>query len=151
MAAEPLPGLRAFFSYAFNDAELTRFAEQQIVGVDPMTMVPIFVTFDRSGNAPSFAPENLANLWISKRFNGGWGVAGGARYIDSQFIAADNSFAIDSALVLDGSVSYRRNSWRVNLHLKNLTDEEYELRGFGSDSVIPASPFAVYATIGLDL
>ena len=151
IAAEPLPGLRAFFSYAFNDAELTRFAEQLIVGVDPMTMMPIFMTFDRSGNTPAFAPENLANLWVSKRFSGGWGVAGGVRYIDSQFIASDNSFAIDSALVLDGSVSYRRNDWRVNLHLKNLTDEEYELRGFGSDSVIPAAPFAAYVMIGFDL
>lgn len=151
IAAEPLPGLRTFFSYAFNDAELTQFAEQLIVGVDPVTMMPIYMTFDRSGNAPGFAPENLANLWVSKRFSGGWGVAGGARYIGSQFIASDNAFAIGSALVLDGSVSYRRNNWRVNLNLKNLTDEKYELRGFGSDSVIPAAPFAVYATIGLDL
>ncbi len=151
IAAEPAPGLRTFFSYAFNDAELTRFAEQLIVGVDPVTMLPIYMTFDRSGNTPGFAPKNLANLWVSKRFNGGWGVAGGARYIDSQFIASDNAFTIGSALVLDGSVSYRQNNWRVNLHLKNLTDEKYELRGFGSDSVIPAAPFAVYAMIGLDL
>ena len=151
IAAEPAPGLRTFFSYAFNDAELTRFAEQLIIGVDPMTMLPIFMTFDRSGNTPAFAPENLANLWVSKRFGGGWGVGGGARYIDSQFIAEDNAFAIDSALVLDGCVFYRRDNWRVNLHLRNLTDEEYELRGFGSDSVIPAAPFAAYATIGFDL
>ena len=151
LAAEPAPGLRAFFSYAFNEAELTRFAEQLIVGVDPMTMMPIFMTFDRSGNTPAFAPENLANLWVSKRFDNGWGVGGGARYIDTQFIAEDNAFAVDSALVLDGSVFYRRDNWRVNLHLKNLMDEEYELRGFGSDSVIPAAPFAAYVTIGFDL
>jgi iron complex outermembrane receptor protein len=151
IAAEPAPGLRTFFSYAFNNAELTRFAEQLIVGVDPMTMQPIYATFDRSGNTPAFAPENLANLWVSKRFGNGWGFGGGARYIDSQFIAEDNAFAVDSALVLDACVFYRRDNWRVNLHLKNLTDEEYFLRGFGSDSVIPAAPAAGYVTIGFDL
>ena len=151
IAAEPAPGLRTFFSYAFNDSELTRFAEQLIVGVDPMTMMPIYMTFDRSGNDPAFAPENLANLWVSKRFGGGWGVGGGARYIDSQFIGEDNAFAVDSAFLLDACVFYRRDNWRVNLHLKNVTDEEYFTRGFGSDSVIPAAPFAAYATIGFDL
>jgi len=145
LAAEPAPGLRTFFSYAFTDAELTRFAEQIQTG--PST----FMTFDRSGNTPAFVPESLANLWISKRFDTGWGVAGGARFMDSQFIAEDNAFEIDSALVLDASVFYRRDGWRVNLHLKNVTDEEYELRGFGSNSVIPAAPFAAYATIGFDL
>ncbi len=151
IAAEPAPGLRVFFTYAFNDAEFSRFTEQVIIGVDPMTMQPIYATFDRSGNTPAFAPENLANLWVSKRFGSGWGLGGGARYIDSQFIAADNAFAVDSAVVLDASVFYRRDNWRANLHFKNLTDEEYFLRGFGSDSVIPAAPFATYLTIGFDL
>jgi iron complex outermembrane receptor protein len=151
IAAEPAPGLRTFFSYAFNDAEFTRFAEQVIVGQNPMTMQPIYATFDRTGNTPAFAPENLANLWVSKRFGSGWGFGGGARFIDSQFIAEDNAFAVDSAFLLDACVFYRRDSWRVNLHLKNLTDEEYFVRGFGSDSVIPGAPAAGYVTIGFDL
>ena len=55
------------------------------------------------------------------------------------------------AFLLDACVFYRRDNWRVNLHLKNLTDEKYEMRGFGSDSVIPASPFAAYAQLGGNL
>ncbi|NIM00701.1 MAG: TonB-dependent receptor, partial [Acidobacteria bacterium] len=143
IAAEPAPGLHTFVSYAFNDAELTRFAE-----LNPFNPG---MTFDRSGNTPAFAPENVANVWASKRFGSGWGFGAGARYIDSQFIAASNSFAIDSAFLLDACVFYRKDGWRANLHLKNLTDEEYFLRGFGSESVIPAAPFAAYATIGFDL
>jgi outer membrane receptor protein involved in Fe transport len=110
-----------------------------------------FTRFDRTGNTPAFAPENLANLWVSKRFGSGWGLGGGVRYIDSQFIAPDNVDTIDSAFVLDACVFYQRDNWRVNLHLKNLTDEEYFLRGFGSDSVLPAAPFATYMTIGFNL
>ena len=150
LAAEPAPGLRTFLSYAYTDAELTRFSEQLIVGLDPM-MQPIYMTFDRSGNTPAFAPEHLVNLWVSKRFGNRWGVGGGVRFIGDQFIAEDNSFEIDSATVFDATVFYRADGWRVNLNFKNLTDEEYEVRGFGSDSVIPADPFAVYATIGFDL
>jgi TonB-dependent siderophore receptor len=145
IAAEPAPGLRTFFSYAYNDAELTRFAE--LVQTGPMT----FMTFDRTGNTPAFAPENLANLWISKQLGRAWGIGGGGRYIDSQFISEANSFAIDSSFLRDACVFYRRDNWRVYLHLKNLTDEKYVMRGFGSDSVIPASPFAAYATIGFNL
>jgi TonB-dependent siderophore receptor len=150
LAAEPAPGLRTFVSYAYTDAELTRFAEQLIVGLDPM-MQPIYMTFDRSGNTPAFAPEHLVNLWVSKRFGNHWGVGGGARFIGDQFIAEDNTFEIGSATVFDAALSYRGEGWRVNLNIKNLTDEEYEVRGFGSDSVIPADPFAVYATLGFEL
>ena len=61
------------------------------------------------------------------------------------------TYSIGSSMVIDGAVSYRARDWRVNLHLKNLTDEEYEVRGFGSDSVIPAAPFAAYVSLGFDL
>jgi hypothetical protein len=30
--------------------------------------------------------------------------------------------------------------------VKNLTDQEYVIRGFGAQSVIPADPFAAYAS-----
>ena len=150
LAAEPAPGLRTFFTYAYTDAELVRFTERFNIEPDPL-MPPIYLFFDRSGNTPAFVPEHLVNLWISKRIGRSWGVGGGVRYIDGQFIAEDNLFEIDSATVLDATAFYRKDSWRFNLHLKNLTNEEYELRGFGSLSVIPAAPFAVYATVGFDL
>jgi hypothetical protein len=44
-------------------------------------------------------------------------------------------------------VFYDLASWRLKLNLKNFTDEDYETRGFGSASVIPANPFAVYAGV----
>jgi iron complex outermembrane receptor protein len=142
VAAEPLPRLRTFLSYAYNDSELMRFSESMVPGV------PGVPGIDRSGNRPAFTPENLLNLWVSRSFRSGLGVAGGARFIDEQFISEDNTFTIDSALVFDATVSYDLEQWRLRLNFKNLTDEDYELRGFGPFSVIPADPRSVY--LGID-
>jgi TonB-dependent siderophore receptor len=143
IAAEPRPRLRTFFSYAYTDAELTDFTR-----FDPLTMT----AKDLSGNTPIMAPVHLANLWVSKSFRGGFGVSGGARFIDEQYISEDNEFAMDPALILDAAVFYDLDAWRFKLNLKNLTDEEYETRGIASAaSVIPADPFAVYAGVELRL
>ncbi len=140
LAAEPVRGLRTLFSYAYTDSELTRFTELVLVGFDP----PTFATFDRSGNTSAFAPERIANLWVSKRFGNGFGAGAGGRYLSEQFIAEDNAFRLDSSFEVNAALFYDLADWRLNLQLKNLTDEEYFTRGFGNTSVIPAPGFAVY-------
>jgi len=147
LAAEPARGLRTFLSYAYTDAVLTQFTERVIVGFDPMTGELIEATLDRSGNTPAFVPEHLGSLWVSKDL-GRWGVGGGLRLFSDQFIAEDNEFSLDGAVVFDATVYYNFNSWRVQLNFKNLTDTEFEGRGVGSSSVIPADPFAVFVGIG---
>jgi catecholate siderophore receptor len=150
LAAEPVRGLRTLFSYAYTDAELTRFAEQVLVSFNP----PTFATVDRSGNVPAFAPEHIANLWVSKRFGNGFGVGAGGRYLSEQFISEDNAFEIDPSFTADASLFYDLGLWRLNLHLRNLTDEETFTRGFGNTSVIPAPGFSVFGgfeyRLGLD-
>lgn len=144
LAAEPLPRLRTFFSYAWTDAELTRFAEMVLVGFNPQ---PVFATIDRSGNAPAFAPEHIANLWVSRRFGSGFGAGVGGRYLSEQFIAEDNAFELDSTFTLNAALLYELSDWSLGLHFENLTDEEYFTRGFGSTSVIPAPGLAVQGTL----
>ncbi|MCP3909463.1 MAG: TonB-dependent receptor, partial [Actinomycetia bacterium] len=134
VSGSPGKGLHWTFSYAYTDAELTRFTEFD----------PFFLTIvDRSGNAPAYIPEHLANLWVSQRFRNGFGISGGARYVSEQFIDEDNLFEIDDYVTLDALVSYERPKWGARVHLRNLTDEEYEGRGFGSASVLPADGFNV--------
>lgn len=143
LAAEPIRGLRTLFSYAYNDSELTRFSEIVIVGPNPTD----FLVIDRSGNTSAFAPEHIANLWVSKRFNvlgRNFGIGAGGRYLSEQFIAEDNAFELDSTFELNASLSYDLADWRLNLHLRNLTDEEIFTRGFGNTSVIPAPGFSIY-------
>lgn len=143
LAAEPRPRLRTFLTYAYTDAELVQFAERVIVGFDPGTGQPIYGTVDRSGNTPAFVPEHLLSAWVSQGFSSGLGIGGGVRFFTDQFVSEDNQVKIDGAVVLDATVSYDFRQCRLALHLKNLTDTEYELRGFGATSVIPADPFSV--------
>ncbi|HJS74889.1 MAG TPA: TonB-dependent receptor [Vicinamibacteria bacterium] len=140
IAAEPSSTFRTFFSYAFNDAELTRFAETLVVPQVP----PLVVVFDRSGNEPAFAPEHVLNLWASKDVTERFGVGVGARYVSSQFIAEDNAFELDSVFTLDAMAFYRFGDLKLRVNLKNITDREYFMRGFGAVSVIPAAPFTAY-------
>ena len=131
-------------SYAHNSAELTDFSEQIIVGFDPVFFVPIFGTIDRSGNRPAFAPENIFNAWISQSIARGFVVGGGARYVSDQFIAEDNEFAIDGVLTFDAMASYAFLDLLLELNIRNLTNREYNRRGFGDTSVTPADPTTVY-------
>ncbi len=133
-------GVTGNFVYAYTDSELTRFTEFVIVSQNPF----IGINFDRSGNSSAFAPENLAKLWVSKRYRNGLMVAGGVRFIDDQFIAEDNVATLDSHALVDAALSYTLGDWRFRLHLENLTDEDYETRGFGSSSVIPGNPTSAY-------
>ena len=137
------PGWHTFAGYSFNDSDLTRFAEIGIVAFPPPTFGPI----DRSGNTPPFAPRHIFNLWTTKDFSNGIGIGGGARYVSGQFIAPDNAFELDDYVTLDAVVSYRMENWRLSFNFKNLTDKNYETRGFGSSSVIPADAFGVFGTI----
>ena len=143
LAAEPLPRLRTFFSYAYTDAELTEFAELVLVGFNP----PAFATIDRSGNRPAFAPEHLANLWVSRRFGNGFGAGIGGRWLSEQFIAEDNAFELDSTFTLNAALFYDVGDWSLGLHFENLTDEEQFTRGFGSTSVIPAPGLTVQGNL----
>lgn len=142
LQVEAHPGLFATASYAFTDAELTRFSEIVILGDRPA-----FSVRDLSGNRPAFAPRHLFNAWLVKSLPAGFQVGVGGRYVGEQFISEDNAFAVDDYFLVDAMAAYRRGRFKGSLHFKNVTDTEYETRGFGSASVIPANPFAVYARI----
>jgi outer membrane receptor protein involved in Fe transport len=71
--------------------------------------------------------------------------------VGEQFISEDNSFALADYFLLDAMAAYRRGRFKGSVHFKNITDQEYETRGFGAASVIPASPFAVYGRIEIGL
>lgn len=146
LKVQPSKGLLAFLAYSYTDAELTEFRELIQVGVD-QNFFPIYQNFDRSGNRSAFAPKHILNLWFTKELQYGIGIGGGGRYLSNQYIAEDNIFKLDSALLLDAALFYRTDSWKCSLNFKNLTNREYELRGFTTGSVIPASPFAVFTEI----
>ena len=147
LIAETIQGLRLVGSYAYNDAVLTEFSEQIIIGVSPFFQ-PIFGTVDRTGNRPTFAPQHIFNAWVSQDIARAFVVGGGARYVSSQFIAEDNDFVIDGVLTFDAMASYAFRDVMLELNIKNLTNREYNRRGFGDNSITPADPITVYFGVG---
>lgn len=143
VVAQPLPRLFTLFTYAYDDAVLTRFRERLQVSLFP----PVFVTLDRTGNAMPLAPAHIASLWLTHRLPAGFEVSLGGRYTSRQFIAADNAFAIPGAFTADAALSCSLGHFKAHLNAKNLTDRKTYTRGFGSTSVIPAPGFSLYAGI----
>lgn len=148
MMARPGGGCHVFLTYAYSDAELTRFTQMLAV---PTPTGMQFRHLDRSGNRPAFSPRHILNVWSALGFDSGVELGLGARYVASQFIAEDNRFSIGSVLTLDASASYTYKQATIRLNARNLTDREYETRGFGAMSVIPAPPFGLYSAIQVEL
>ena len=90
-------------------------------------------------------------MWAARDFGENLTLSGGARYVGSQFAAEDNIYPIERALTFDLGLTYRQGPALLRLNLKNLTATEYETRGFGSASVIPAAPLTFKATLGYSL
>ncbi len=130
-------------NYSLNRSILNSFSESVMTGINPVT----YATLDRSNNFAPFAPQHIFNLWTHKEFSNRLGVAWGPRYVSGQFIAADNLFEMEDYWTMDAVLSYRLHNWQVRLNFKNLTGADYEVRGFGSSSVIPADGATVFATI----
>ena len=103
LSAEPTASWFAAASYAFTDAELTRYSEIVANPLRPDRLRPSSTT---PATSPAFAPRHTFALWTVKRF-GAASLGGGARYVSEQFIAEDNGFAIDSHLIVDAMASYR--------------------------------------------
>jgi TonB-dependent siderophore receptor len=146
LMGSPARSWNAAIAYAFNDSELTSFSEIVFTNFPPF-----FVVADRTGNTPAFAPRNILNAWVTKTFRNGFGIGGGPRYVSDQFIDEDNEFKIDGYVTFDAVTYYDWNHWRFTVNFKNITDKDYETRGFGPFSVIPASPFAVYGSVDFRL
>ena len=108
-----------------------------------------FLVIDRSGNRAPLAPRHIGNLWTSRQFPNGLGLAAGLRFVGAQFVSEDNRYSVDSYVTVDAAVSYRVGRLRAAVNLRNLTGTEYETRGFGAISAIPARPFEVLGRIEL--
>ncbi|MCG8603406.1 TonB-dependent receptor, partial [bacterium] len=144
ISAQPTPSWVSLFSYSYTDAELVELRETVVTPLG-------FFFIDFSGNRPAFVPKHLLNFWMSKEFRTGLGMGAGLRYVSSQFIAENNRFEISDYHTIDASLTYTFRNFRWSLHLKNVTNQQFETRGYGASSVIPANPFAAYSGLEISL
>lgn len=114
--AAPVDGLNITAGYSHNDSEVTVTSDDALRGRRP----------ERAG------PSDLLNGWMSYRFTRasleGFGLGLGGNYASDNYVinrSTTGRFTIPAFTVLNGSVFYETDSYRLNLKVNNFTDEEY--------------------------
>jgi len=133
ITASPIPGMNLTLGYSYNDAENQKF-NPEFNDRRP----------ERSG------PQNLFNGWISYQITrgalDGFGFGFGGNYASEHATLNREStgkFILPEYTVLNGSVFYRTNSFRIDIKADNLNDKEYFT---GWSTINPQQPRTVKAS-----
>ncbi|MEP6932227.1 MAG: TonB-dependent receptor [Flavobacterium sp.] len=130
--ATPAKGLSIIAGYSYNDSKITKGN-------------PGDVWLDE-GKRPFWSgPKNLINLWATYKFDygtlEGFGLGLGGNYASENAIL-DNSttgkFVLPDYTVINGSVFYNSNKFRVALNVNNIGDKDYFNGGWST--VNPQKP-----------
>ena len=105
---------------------------------------------DMEGRAPAQSPEYQYNIGFDYTFAGAWifktNVEGkGSYYFSNRHDAKSDSYAL-----LNSSLEYTNGDWGAVVWARNITDEDYQVRGFGSFGNNPSKIYAteVYTQLG---
>ncbi|RBQ26424.1 MULTISPECIES: TonB-dependent siderophore receptor [Arcobacteraceae] len=74
-------------------------------------------------------PNHTANLFTTYRLTSlnlpDFYIGGGAKYIGSKYANEANTIELDSAVIYNATIGYKKGNWRANVSVQNLTDKEY--------------------------
>jgi iron complex outermembrane recepter protein len=134
LVANPVSGLNLVLGYAHNNSIQTRIAESLL------------------GRRPTSAgPADLANFWASYSFQQGslkgLGFGFGGNYAGENKITNNSitgEFTLPAYTVLNSSLFYSANTYRISLKVDNLANERY----FGGWSTVePQMPRRIMASL----
>ncbi|WP_253187507.1 TonB-dependent siderophore receptor, partial [Mucilaginibacter polytrichastri] len=116
IAANPVPGLNIIAGYSINNSKVVKTDATDFLGRRP----------EEAG------PRNMANTWISYRFDKGtikgFGLGFGGNYASENKILNRQTtgvFTLPSYTVLNASVFYGVKAWNLAFKMDNLTNKEY--------------------------
>ena len=122
-AADLANGVKLTAAYTYIDTEVTRDNDQSLVG-----------------KALNLTPRHTASLWATwrlpayKRVT----VGVGGRYVSRQ--VGSLPFSLPAYAVMDASVSYQGDRWRLTAGVKNIFDRKYYDGAINANVVSPALP-----------
>lgn len=136
--ASPLKGLSIIAGYSYNDSEITKG--------------DIGNVWLEQGKRPFWSgPKNLVNLWATYKFDEGFlenfGLGFGGNYASENAIldsSVTGKFVLPAYTVINGSVFYNSNKFRVALNINNITNKDYFNGGWST--VNPQKPRNVVAS-----
>ncbi|TDW52542.1 iron complex outermembrane receptor protein [Flavobacterium sp. 270] len=109
LIANPFRGFHVIMGYGYNESEYT--------------------SGEMKGNTPYAAPKNVANLWMSyKILDGkakGIGFGFGGNTQSDSYANDENTFTVNGYAVMDATVFYEKQKFRIGLKLNNIANKEY--------------------------
>ncbi|OAD92399.1 TonB-dependent receptor [Aequorivita soesokkakensis] len=133
--ANPIPGLNIRAGYSNNDSETTKSDNNEILNRRPLEA----------------GPETLYNFWASYEFQtgklDGFGIGAGFNGASESFAInyeSTGEFILPSYTVVNASVFYQANKYRIGLKLNNALNEKYYK---GWSTINPQMPRALLANI----
>jgi iron complex outermembrane receptor protein len=133
--ANPVSGLNIRAGYSNNDSETTKSDNTEILNRRPLEA----------------GPETLYNLWASYEFQtgklDGFGIGAGFNGASESFAInyeSTGEFILPSYTIVNASVFYEANKYRIGLKLNNALNEEYYK---GWSTINPQMPRTLLANI----
>ncbi|MBS1564584.1 MAG: TonB-dependent receptor, partial [Bacteroidetes bacterium] len=112
VTGNPLPGLNIVAGYAYNDNRIIRTTDHNI-----------------EGNKAANAPESVVNAWVGYRFQETMfkniGLGFGGNYVGKNYMTTANTYFIPAYTVLNGTLFYDADKWRLGLKVNNIAGKKY--------------------------
>ncbi|WP_343697322.1 TonB-dependent receptor [Flavobacterium sp.] len=130
--AAPLKGLSIIAGYSYNDSKIIKGDEAN--------------SWLETGKRPFWSgPKNLVNLWATYKFDEGFlenfGIGFGGNYASDNVILdsqVTGKFVLPEYTVINGSIFYNSNKFRVALNVNNIGNKDYFNGGWST--VNPQKP-----------
>lgn len=139
VSGRPAHGWDITAGYAFLDAEIIDSPSTQGVRISP-TGAAVQVPLE--GNAPSLTPRHSANLWVTRRFDNGFGLGGGVVLMGEQYASPSNVVKLPGYARADMTAFYETKKYEVRLLVNNIFDREYFASAHGGVDIdnTPGAP-----------
>ena len=115
-------------SLGILETEFKNFQSYSHIEADPSNGL----AFDLSGRDQSHAPNYQFNFFLNYKINENIFINFNVESKDKFYFSDRHSAQSDSYTLLNFLIGYKLDSWEINVFGKNLTDEDYATRGFGS-------------------
>ena len=89
-------------------------------------------SFDVEGRTPAQSPDYQFNVGFDYMFAGAWIFKTNVEGKGSYYFSNRHDEQSDAYALVNSSLAYTNGNWGASLWIRNIADEEYQVRGFGS-------------------
>ena len=143
-------GSTGFIDYLANAAEGTYYGLESQIDYYPNDSLYLYASLgllkakfdeytdpnptaiDMTGRAPAHSPEYQYNVGLDYLFLKAWTFKANVEGKGSYYFSNRHNEKSDAYTLLNSSIEYTNGSFSASLWVRNITDEEYYVRGFGS-------------------